>query len=877
MDKSYRKNKTLVNHQGLLNIVQDIDSIEKLDIEEITDTNNKRRITISAKKKKSDYRASAATFMTKSSVANKRSEARSSRKHEARESDEVRGLKPLMRKKAVKHVDFLEELEKIQSPAYDESARMSYNQNFESRFSRNQVSPESGLGFPQDKRVSQQLVRQSKNFVRSRTSLYKPSIKEYTSDQVKKYSLENQEEITEKIQDLVLNNNIEEYEEVVIKFHSQTFKTIIFAIGQTVNSIIRYTFFNIPWCIASLGMFYGVLVTFLIGFMSMMSTYMLMKAHKATNELSYTTMALRWWGMKGKIFCMILNMVYSFGSCLSYIIISLNVTTNVLVHFMTQENYEDLSDYFILIYGAILATFCFSNNVTSLRSSARMGFFAIIVIIILVFVRTMTASYKGLRFDSKSFQYSFFGSGDITDVNQSISIIILSQSYHSYTFSIYECIDNPNLEKMMISSAIGILLSTTVYALVGCSLYLIFGSHTLLTDDMSTILRFTTLGSIICIAYVVSTLMTFPLSFFSLKNYVYYVTPYFQEWGREFCSYLKKKCSNSADNEDSSNISNKGKGEEDVKTKKMSKKTNINDQRKSLDSNDTLNCDVYKELGGGKFYKSQIPERLYSDQSKKSIKNSSGSFKTSEKQGKKKSRFNSESYLNSLNEEGLRTIEEERLDEDITLSKYKLNSKSHISDNQYSNDKEAKIDNEHKNEDLKQESRERDTITNADSINAINSNDNDHLGKNLEADKKKEESKSERNSESPTDSSNSNSNSEGSEEEEHHQSHSHHELSILAKFIISVVLFGGILTICHFFKNLKYIFSVLGSVTANMNTFILPSLFYMKFTKSKLLSVQNIIPLSFVVIGVVFMIQCNIYSIIDLGKHTGGGHGEGGH
>lgn len=72
----------------------------------------------------------------------------------------------------------------------------------------------------------------------------------------------------------------------------------------------------------------------------------------------------------------------------------------------------------------------------------------------------------------------------------------------------------------------------------------------------------------------------------------------------------------------------------------------------------------------------------------------------------------------------------------------------------------------------------------------------------------------------------------------------------------------------------------MGSIVANLNTFILPCFFYIYFgyktNSHKLISVKNIVPVILICLGVVFMIICNIYSIIELIEHNkhGGGHDE---
>lgn len=115
-------------------------------------------------------------------------------------------------------------------------------------------------------------------------------------------------------------DEIGDYDEVVLKIKScETMKTLISSVYQICNSIIKYTFLQIAICYATLGLVSGGLFTILIAFMSIFSVYMQLEAHKATGDTSYTTFALRWWGMKGKVLIMFLNIVYSLGSCLSYI------------------------------------------------------------------------------------------------------------------------------------------------------------------------------------------------------------------------------------------------------------------------------------------------------------------------------------------------------------------------------------------------------------------------------------------------------------------------------------------------------------------------------------------------------------------------------
>jgi hypothetical protein len=84
---------------------------------------------------------------------------------------------------------------------------------------------------------------------------------------------------------LVTQINYEDYDKIEFKFQSVTFNSVLTTISQICNCIIRYTFLNFPMCYAVMGMAYGFLITSLMGLFSIISTYMLLRAHDVNKEL----------------------------------------------------------------------------------------------------------------------------------------------------------------------------------------------------------------------------------------------------------------------------------------------------------------------------------------------------------------------------------------------------------------------------------------------------------------------------------------------------------------------------------------------------------------------------------------------------------------
>ena len=181
----------------------------------------------------------------------------------------------------------------------------------------------------------------------------------------------------------------------------------------------------------------------------------------------------------------------------------------------------------IIMFAIILIFMCFSNDIKSLKTSSKYGFYSIILIIIVNILSTLYYSYISSRLYPKSFLHNFFinNNSSLNDINTSLSIIILSYSFHTYTFNLYEMIENKTPPKMMLSSNLGVLLSTFIYLFLSASVFIYFGQR-LTIVDLAVEYSKTAFGTAVVLAFSFSVIMTFPISFFSLKNYFFYFLPY---------------------------------------------------------------------------------------------------------------------------------------------------------------------------------------------------------------------------------------------------------------------------------------------------------------------------------------------------------------
>lgn len=222
----------------------------------------------------------------------------------------------------------------------------------------------------------------------------------------------------------------------------------------------------------------------------------------------------------------------------------------------------------------ILVLLSLSNDVKSLQSSSYYGFYAIIVMVGLSLVMVSFTSLEEPRLEQLDFDFNYyqFQSGAF----QSIAVIILSFSFHTYTFSIYDCLEKPTTKKMMVSTSVGVLISTLCYLIIGSTVYVSYGEMINSSTKISDILASTSIGFFINAAFCINIIMSFPISFFSVKSYAFYAIPL-------IASALKGLCAKKPDVEDE-NVVNKHSGTElDHKIKEIDEQAEAENER-----NDTI-------------------------------------------------------------------------------------------------------------------------------------------------------------------------------------------------------------------------------------------------------------------------------------------------
>lgn len=193
---------------------------------------------------------------------------------------------------------------------------------------------------------------------------------------------------------------------------------------------------------------------------------------------------------------------------------------------------DQLQSISTIIIFVTLAFLSLTNNIKNLKFSAYYGFYSIIAMVLGCLSMIAYNSYIELRVNSLYFEFNYFELSSLALSLNQVSIVVLSFSFHTYTFSIYETIEKPTTKKMMICTSVGILLSMMIYLMIGGIIYISYGEMLRSQPNVVSVINKSSFGIFINIAFSINVIMSFPMSFFSVKSYTLYVLPLIWSWFR---------------------------------------------------------------------------------------------------------------------------------------------------------------------------------------------------------------------------------------------------------------------------------------------------------------------------------------------------------
>ena len=322
---------------------------------------------------------------------------------------------------------------------------------------------------------------------------------------------------------------------------------------QIANTIMGAGILSIPLVMSYLGILIGAVLLLFLAITTIYSVYILMRCHQITGKSGYSMFGKITMGPIGAILVKFIIIVNNMGICIVYLRIFGEVFQTIFQSFVSKNswfmtNWHNF--FFILIGSIIMFFFIFIKNISSLKKVSYLGVIAVLVFTILMVVLLL---YKTIasELDSDVSWRFLFPDCTFPEAFHAAPTVFLAFLFQFNVFPIYYSLKNRGMRSMFRATKIGVTLSLIIFLVVGIIGFLLYGFYDNYDDDnykevygepnndtatYDTILDklnddmilykgynvfVVIIIIIICVAFVITCLASFPILFLSLRvNYV---------------------------------------------------------------------------------------------------------------------------------------------------------------------------------------------------------------------------------------------------------------------------------------------------------------------------------------------------------------------
>ena len=297
---------------------------------------------------------------------------------------------------------------------------------------------------------------------------------------------------------------------------------------QVINCMIKANLIQIANSMKLLGLIWGPIVTVSIALMSLTTLNMILEVNQMTGQRSYLIFSEMIFGHFGSVIILICQFLSAFGGCLSYIVVFNKVVPNLLNFSLPTKNISN-ETIFSFLLGFVLYFYCYKQDVNVIKSAAKYAVFGILLFFVVTIVDFIIAVFSQNRlvninnWNSEAISDILYGlnrSGQknrLSNIISAVACIILSYSFHIFTFSIYGCMGKISKKQFFITTSISVLITTIIYLICGTVGYLLYYDE--LDDSILDCMHDSWSSSLLSIANVINVIMTFPITFAAVKSY----------------------------------------------------------------------------------------------------------------------------------------------------------------------------------------------------------------------------------------------------------------------------------------------------------------------------------------------------------------------
>ena len=314
-------------------------------------------------------------------------------------------------------------------------------------------------------------------------------------------------------------------------FEIEVVDSVAMTVLQVINCMIKANLVQIAISMKELGLIWGPITICLIALMSLGSLILILEVNKMTGQRSYLIFSEMVFGHLGSVIILICQFMSAFGGCLSFIVIFNKVVPSLLSFSLSNNVFSD-EKIFSSILGVILFFYCYKQDVNIIKSAAKYAVFAVLLFFLVTILDFIFAVFSQNRLINLNSQwneekrdeilyglnrsnYSF--KERVKNIITAVACIILSYSFHIFTFSIYGCMGKISRKQFFITTSVSVLITTIIYLICGTIGYLLYYDD--LNDSILDAVSETWLSSLLSLANVINVIMTFPITFAAVKSY----------------------------------------------------------------------------------------------------------------------------------------------------------------------------------------------------------------------------------------------------------------------------------------------------------------------------------------------------------------------
>eukprot|EP00033_Pygsuia_biforma_P001296 GCRY01001466.1.p1 GENE.GCRY01001466.1~~GCRY01001466.1.p1 ORF type:complete len:567 (+),score=99.61 GCRY01001466.1:116-1816(+) len=246
------------------------------------------------------------------------------------------------------------------------------------------------------------------------------------------------------------------------KFPKQA--TVNSATYNLANCIIGGCVVTFPYALKSSGLILGILLTFVVSFVSGYTINLLSKATEAYGLTTYHEIAERIWGKWGYYCAHLVYVAYTLGACLGYAVILSNLVPDIFDNIYPGSILTNRPFSIFLLGFLVLFPLSLIRDINQFRHTSLLSLICVGFTSLAVFYRFLE---RGISDDVE-----YVAKTD-TGLALALPLISISFTCHYNVPAIYNSLAAPALLKPVIVR--GILLSLFAYLFMGVNGYLLFG------------------------------------------------------------------------------------------------------------------------------------------------------------------------------------------------------------------------------------------------------------------------------------------------------------------------------------------------------------------------------------------------------------------